>query len=131
MRIASLIARNLLGLIFLVFGLNGFLHFIPMPPPAGLVLQFFTVMAIQSHYMAGVFLFEAIGGVILLSNRFVPLGLTILGPVIVNILLFHLTIELTGIGMALFVTVLWLIVFASERRAFAGLFAQRTIERAS
>lgn len=128
MKIASLIARNLLGLMFLVFGLNGFLNFIPMPAPTGLALEFVTVMAIKSHYMAVVFFFQVIGGVILLSNRFVPLGLTILGPVIVNILLFHLFIEPAGIGNALVATVLWFVVFASERAAFQGLFVARSAE---
>src|SRR5258708_32540864 len=88
MKIASLIARLLLGLIFLVFGLNGFLHFIPMPPPKGLAAQFGGAIFV-SHYWVVIFGLQVIGGVLLLVNRFVPLALVLLGPVIVNIFFFH------------------------------------------
>jgi uncharacterized membrane protein YphA (DoxX/SURF4 family) len=89
MKIAALIARNLLGLMFVVFGLNGFLHFIPQPPPpAGLASQFLGALG-ASHYMVPVFALQLVGGALLLANRFVPLALVLLGPVIANILLFH------------------------------------------
>ena len=124
MKIAILIARNLLGLTFLTFGLNGFLHFIPMPPPAGLAAQYFGVLFV-SHYLVPVFLIQVIGGALLLANRFVPLALTLLGPVLVNILLFHALLEPAGLALALIVTVFWAIVFYGVRRAFAGLFTPR------
>ena len=124
MKIAILIARILLGLIFLTFGLNGFLHFIPMPPPSGLAAQFAGALFV-SQYMVPVFLLQITGGVLLLANRFVPLALTLLGPVLVNILLFHLLLEPSGLPLALLVTVLWLLVFSSARQAFAGLFQTR------
>jgi putative oxidoreductase len=124
MKIATLIARNLLGLIFLVFGLNGFFHFLPMPPPTGLAAQYFGVLFV-SHYMVPVFLLQLIGGALLLANRFVPLALVLLGPVIVNILLFHFLMSPSGLPLALVVTLLWLIVFAGVRSAFAGVFAKR------
>lgn len=124
MKIVTLIARNLLGLIFVVFGLNGFLHFIPMPPPTGLAGQYFSVLS-ASHYMVPVFLLQLIGGVLLLANRFVPLALVLLAPVIVNILLFHSLMAPEGLPLALIVTVLWLIVFARLRSAFAGVLAMR------
>ena len=88
MRVASLIARYLLGLIFLVFGLNGFFHFIPMPPATGTAGQFMGAMFV-SHYLVVVFLLQVIPAILLLINRYVPLALTLLAPVIVNIFLFH------------------------------------------
>src|SRR5207247_11328521 len=88
MKILTNVSRFLLGFIFLVFGLNGFLHFIPMPPPSGIAGQFLGSMFV-TKYLLFVFAIQLIGGVLLLINRFVPLALTILGPIIVNILLFH------------------------------------------
>ena len=125
MRIVTLIARILLGLIFVVFGLNGFLQFIPMGPmPTGLAGDFIGALA-QSHYFWVVAALQIIGGALLLINRYVPLGLVLLGPVIVNILLYHLFLNPTGILMAIVVTVLWFIVFYAHRQYFSGLFVQR------
>ena len=95
MKIATLIARILLGLLFLVFGLNGFLHFIPMPPPTGLAGQYMGALFL-SHYLAVVFALEAVGGLLLLLNRYVPLALVLLGPVLVNIVLFHACLAPAG-----------------------------------
>jgi hypothetical protein len=126
MKIAALIARLLLGLVFLVFGLNGFLQFIPAPPlPAGLAGQFLTVL-FQSHYVLFISAFQVVGGVLLLVNRYVPLALTLLGPVIVNILLFHLLLYRTGLSTAIVVAILWGILAFRHRQNFAGLFVQRT-----
>jgi putative oxidoreductase len=124
MKIATLIARILLGLLFLVFGLNGFLHFIPMAPPAGLAGQYMGALFL-SHYLVAVFLLQTIGGALLLANRFVPLALILLGPVLVNILLFHALMAPEGLPVALFATVLWAILFYAVRRAFAGMLVQR------
>ena len=124
MKIATLIARILLGLLFLVFGLNGFLHFIPMPPPTGLAAQYMGALYV-SHYLVFIFLVQVIGGALLLANRFVPLALILLGPVLVNILLFHSFMAPAGLPLALVTTVLWGLVFYAVRRAFAGVFIQR------
>jgi putative oxidoreductase len=124
MKIATLIARILLGLLFLVMGLNGFLQFVPMPPPTGLAGPYFTVLFV-SHYMVLVFLLQVIGGALLLANRFVPLALILLGPILVNILLFHSLMAPAGLPLALLATALWGIVFYGVRRAFAGVFVQR------
>ena len=125
MRIATLIARLLLGLIFVVFGLNGFLHFIDMGPmPSGLAGQFIGALA-QSHYFWVVAALQVVGGALLLVNRFVPLALVFLGPVIVNILCYHIFLNPSGIAMAIVVTVLWLIVFYGHRQYFSGIFVQR------
>jgi putative oxidoreductase len=125
MKKVALVARILLGLIFLLFGLNGFLHFIPMPPPTGLAGQYFTVLFV-SHYLVLVFLVQVIGGILLLANRFVPLAIALLGPVLVNILMFHFLLAPAGLPLAVFTAALWLIVFFSVRQAFAGLFVSRT-----
>ena len=126
MKIAALIARILLGLIFFVFGLNGFLNFIPTGPlPTGLAGQFVTVL-IQSHYVLFVSGIQVAGGVLLLVNRYVPLALVLLGPVIVNILLFHLLLNRTGLLIAIIVAILWGIVAFRHRQNFSGIFVQKT-----
>jgi hypothetical protein len=124
MKIFTHISRFLLGLIFTVFGLNGFLHFIPMPPPSGVAGQFLGAMFV-SKYLLVVSGFQVISGVLLLVNRYVPLALTILGPIIVNILLFHGLMNPAGVGLAVFVSILWGAVFVSVRSAFAGIFQAR------
>jgi putative oxidoreductase len=124
MKIASLIARYLLGLIFLVFGLNGFLHFLPGPIPPGVAGQFLTAL-IDSHYTVVIFLLQLIPGILLLANLYVPLALTLLAPVIANIFFFHLLMAPSGLPMAIVVIILWFLVFYSVRSAFAGIFARR------
>lgn len=92
MKIAALIARLLLGLVFLVFGLNGFLHFMTGPLPSGPAGQFLSAL-VQSHYDLVVSAVQIAGGTLLLANRYVPLALVLLGPVIVNIFFYHLLME--------------------------------------
>ncbi len=126
MKIVTLIARLLLGLTFLVFGLNGFLNFLNMGPlPSGLAGQFIIALA-QSHYLWVIAGLQVVGGVLLLVNRFVPLALVLLGPVIVNILLYHGFLNPSGAQLAILVTVLWFIVFYGHRQYFSGIFVQRT-----
>lgn len=121
MKTFSSIARILLGLLFLVFGLNGFLQFIPMPPPPGLAGQYLGALFV-SHYLAAVFILEVAGGALLLVNRFVPAALSLLGPVLVNILLFHCLLAPEGLPLALVAAVLWSVVFWRFRAAFSGIF---------
>ena len=121
MKIANIIARTLLGLIFVVFGLNAFLHFIPMPPPKGDLAGDFMKALFASHYIYAVKCFEIVGGLILLSGRRTPLGLTLVGPVIVNILFFHLFLDPSGLPMAAILVVLALFLLWRHRHAFAGL----------
>src|SRR5499425_3481709 len=99
MRTASVIARYLAGVIFLVFGLNGFLNFIPLPPPEGIAGQFMGALY-ASHYLWVIFAFQVIAGVLLLANRYVPLAVAILAPVIVNILTFHFLMAPSGLPLA-------------------------------
>ena len=84
MKVAATISRYILGLLFTVFGLNGFLHFIHQPPPANRIALQFLVSVSASHYMAVIFVVQIIGGVLLLAGRFVPLALAILAPVLVT-----------------------------------------------
>jgi putative oxidoreductase len=126
MKIAALISRILLGLIFVVFGLNGFLYFLPMGPmPSGLAGQFIGAL-VQSHVQLVVAGLQVLGGALLLVNRYVPLALVILGPVIVNIFLFHAFMAPSGLPLAIVVIILWGIVFYRNRQFFTGIFAQRT-----
>ena len=125
MKIVVLIARLLLGLIFVVFGLNGFLNFLSMGPmPTGLAGQFMGALFL-SHYYWVVAALQIVGGVLLLVNRFVPLALVLLGPVIVNIICYHAFLNPSGAVPAAVVTILWLIVFYAKRQYFSGIFAQR------
>jgi putative oxidoreductase len=129
MRIASVIARYLAGVIFLVMGLNGFLNFIPLPPPGGIAGQFMGALYV-SHYLWVIFAFQVIAGVLLLVNRYVPLAVTILAPVLVNILTFHALMAPSGLPLALFVALLWIVIFIEVRPAFSGLFQSRWQPRA-
>jgi putative oxidoreductase len=125
MKIASLIARILLGLIFLVFGLNGFLQFIHLPPPTGIAGQFFGAL-FGSHLYVVIFGVQTVGALLLLANRFVPLALVLLGPVIVNIFFFHALMAPAGLPLAIVVVLLWTIVAVRNKRHLAGIFVQRT-----
>ena len=128
MKIVAIIARYLLGLMFLVFGSNMFLQFIPMgTPPPGLAGQFATVL-FASHYFYVVGAIMVISGILLLINRYVGLGLTLLGPVLFNILVFHLLMNPSGIGMGAFAFLLWLLVAWEHRIVFARLFAEHLEE---
>lgn len=115
------ISRILLGLIFVVFGLNGFLHFIPTHQFQGVAGQFIGAI-FTSHFYTVVFLIQIVSGLLLVANRYVPLGLLLLGPVIVNILGFHIFMSTPNLPLALLVTALWLIVFLRVRSAFSGVF---------
>ncbi len=129
MRIASVIARYLAGVIFLVMGLNGFLNFIPLPPPGGVAGQFMGALYV-SHYLWVIFAFQVIAGVLLLVNRYVPLAVAILAPVLVNIITFHVLMAPAGLPLALFVALLWIVIFIEVRPAFSGLFQSRWQPRA-
>ena len=129
MKIASVIARYLTGVIFLVMGLNGFLNFIPFPPPAGVAGQFMCALYV-SHYLWVIFAFQVIAGALLLLNRYVPLAVAVLAPVIVNILTFHAFMAPSGLPLAFFVAVLWAAIFIDVRPAFSGLFQSRLQPRA-
>ena len=120
-KILTIIARILLGLMFVVFGSNAFLHFIPMPePPHNLAGDFIKVF-FASGYVYVIGGLQVLGGLLLLIGRFVPLGLTILGPIIVNIMMFHILMAPEGLMMAILVTVVFVFLVWRYRDAFAGL----------
>ena len=97
---AILVVRVLLGAAFLVFGLNGFLHFFTPPPPTSTEAHTFGMALANSGYIFPmVSAFEVAAAVLLLAGRFVPLALFLLAPVLVNILAFHLALDLAGIGL--------------------------------
>src|SRR5260370_32297146 len=101
MKIATIIARSLLGLIFVVFGSNMFFHFIHLPPPPEGPARDFMMALFVSHYLYVIGALQVAGGVLLLIGRLVPLGLTLLGPVIVNILCFHVLVALAGMPVVI------------------------------
>ena len=124
MKTFVLISRVLLGVMFLIFGLNGFLNFIPAPPPTGVAGQFVGAMFV-SHYLAAVFALEIIAGALLLANRFVLAAVTILGPLLVNIVLFHAFMAPAGYAPAVIAVALWTTLFVRERAAFLPLLAAK------
>ncbi len=121
MKNLTLVARVTLGLIFVVFGLNAFLHFIPLPPPKGAGAEFMGALA-ATHYLSAVKVFEITGGLLLLLGRWVPLGLTLLGPVIVNILFYAVFMDRSGLPLGVAVGGLELFLVLRHRGAFAGIF---------
>ena len=121
MKKGILVARVLLGLVFVVFGANIILHFLHTPMPTGDAGQLSEIMA-HSGWMTFVGLMQVVGGILLLVGRYVPLGLALLAPVIVNILLFHfLLLGGAGVAPGLFVTVLELFLIWAYRGYFRGL----------
>src|SRR6202795_3134318 len=129
MRIASILARYGLGLIFTVFGLNGFLQFIHQPPPANPLAIQFLVSVSASHFAAFFFAMQVVGGLLLLAGYFVPLALTVLAAELYNILAFHLTLAPASIPPALVASVLWILVFLQYRESFKGIFSAKPRSR--
>ena len=129
MKIAVIVVRIFVGIVFVFFGSNAFLNFLhapPMPPTPG---GRFIMALVESHYVMVVGGAQVLGGLLLVINRFVPLGLAILGPVIVNILSYHLFMSMEGISGGLVAAVLWLFLFYAYREYFASLFVQRAQPR--
>ena len=128
MKIVTAIARILLGLVFAFFGSNLLFQFIPNPTlPPGTMRDFTTVMG-STHYLAVVGFFQLVPGLLLLVNRYVPLALTVLAGMLVNILTTHILI-MNGGGLfpiPILVVVCWLLVFWSVRPAFAGIFEAKS-----
>ncbi len=122
MKKAILAVRILLGLLFFFFGLNGILHFLPMPPMPQDDSTTLSVIMMKHGWLTFVSLLQVIGGLLLLVGRYVPLGLVILAPIIVNILLFHLLLAPKGILPGVIVAVLEVFLIWGYRRSFRGLF---------
>jgi len=125
MKVTSTISRILLGLVFLAAGASGFFLMVNPPPmPPGLAGEFQSVF-FRSGWVLFVDSVELIAGALLLANRYVPLALTLLGAVIANILVFHMTMMPAALPVALFVTLLWTIVALRFRSSFASLLVLR------
>lgn len=128
MKIVRIIARILLGAIFVFFGSNLIHPFLPMtPPPPGPMRDYMNGLFL-SHYIIAIGVFQVIGGLLMLINRYVPLGLVILAPILVNILLVHFLMAPSGIPLACFVTLLWFLVYWQVRSAFRGIFMAKVEE---
>ena len=121
MKYATIIVRVLLGLMFALFGSNAFLHFIPMPPMQGEAGAFIGAL-INSGYIYPIASLEVAGGLLLVIGRFVPLGLTLLGPVIVNIVLYHIFLDASGLLMAGVISILALFLLWAHRDRFPAIF---------
>lgn len=118
MKFAVIGARVLLGLIFVVFGLNGFFNFIPPPEMNDAAGAFMGALAGTGYFMIVVKLVEVAAGLMILTGRFLPLGLIVLAPVSVNILLFHVFLDQSGLGMAVFIIVMQLFLAWAYRDSF-------------
>ncbi|MGO8970967.1 MAG: DoxX family membrane protein [Myxococcaceae bacterium] len=132
MRYLPVAARLLLGLIFFVFGLNGFFHFIPDPPPPPApgslppgALAFAGALFATGYFYPLLKAVETLSGLLLLSGRFVPLALTALAPIVVNILFFHAFLHPAGLPLAVAVLVLEVFLAWSYRDAFVPLLKAR------
>lgn len=122
MKHIATVARYLLGVGFVVFGLNAFLQFMPPPELSERGMQFMGLL-FESGYFNYIAIIKIAAGLMLILGRFVPLGLTLLGPILVNILLFHVAFDPATIGMGLVFTVLWFIVFWSRKKSFDGILS--------
>ena len=121
----STIARYVVGAIFLIFGVNKFLNFMPMPPMEGAAGDYMAGLAAAPYFFKVLGLVEVIGGLALLTGKYAPLGITILAAPIVQILLFHtfLAPDPMGTGMAIVLTVGAILIARGYKDRFAGVLA--------
>jgi uncharacterized membrane protein YphA (DoxX/SURF4 family) len=127
-RFLPAIARILMGLMFFVFGLNGFLHFIPQPKtpmPDGVMALMGGFMK-SGYMMPLIFGTQTLVGALLLLDRFVPLALAMVAPVIVNIIAFHVFLMPSTIAPGIVVLILEVYLAWSYRSAFRPMLALRT-----
>jgi len=123
MSIAKIILRSLLGLTFLVFGLNKLLHFIPNPPEPPAAMDFFGALFRTGYFLPLLASVEVISGALLLTGIVVPFALVMLAPVIVNIFMFHLFLAPAGLPVAGVIVVLEVVLAWMHRDAYAPLFS--------
>lgn len=126
MKIATIIAQVLVGFVFVFFGSNAFLHFLNAPLPPGVGGQFLTIL-FESKYVYFISGVQVLGGLLVLINRYVPLGLALLAPVLVNILLFHGLLSHAGWQPGVVMAILWFFLFWRYRKNFAGVFAAKAV----
>jgi uncharacterized membrane protein YphA (DoxX/SURF4 family) len=121
MKMATAILQRVLGFIFLAFGLNGFVQFIPQMPMPNMALEFFVGLAATHYMLPLLFITQAVCGALLLVGLFVPLALALLAPVIVNIFLFHVFLAPAGLPVAIIVVALEVYLAWAYRDAFAPM----------
>jgi len=126
MKIATIVAQVLLVIEFVVFGSNPFLHFLPATLPPGLGGQFLSIL-FESKYVLFVGAVQVIGGALLIVNRYVPLALALLGPVLFNILLFHGLLSHAGWQPGVVSAILWVFLMFRYQKNFAGIFAAKAM----
>ena len=124
MKIVTIIARILLGLMFFVFGLNPFLKFLPMPQLEGVWGQFLGALFV-SHYVWLIGATQVVSGALFLIGRYVPLAIVLSGPVIVNIIAYHVTMQPIGAQLAVLATICWIFLFWRYRHSFAPLWVAK------
>jgi len=125
---AKTAARLALGAIFTVFGLNGFLHFLPMPAPSGLAAVFVGGLGASGYFFPLLKGTEVIAGLLLLGNRYVPLALTVLAPIVVNIVAFHAFLAPSGLALPIVIAALGLYLAYTERAVFAPVLQAKSNE---
>lgn len=125
MKIAVLITRTLLGIIFLVFGLNFFFHFIPAAPPTGLAKEFSGALFKAGYFFPVLKVIEITTGLFLLLNRYAAFFVVLIFPVTLNIFLFHAFLSPEGLKLALPMLLINLFLGYAYRRYYSGLFAAR------
>jgi putative oxidoreductase len=125
MKIAFVIAKALLGFALMVFGANYFGHFIQTPSPEGEWAKRFMGALVNTPYMTTVKVLEIIGGGMILSGRLAPLGLLIIGPILVNILLYDAFMDTKGLPVAIVLSGLALLVAYGHKEYFAPFFKVR------
>ncbi|WP_437574017.1 DoxX family protein [Sorangium sp. So ce887] len=123
-RFAPAAARTLLGLVFFVFGLNGFLQFLPQPPAPEAAASFGAALAATGYMFPLIKGTEVVAGALLLSNRYVPLALALLAPIVVNIVAFH-TFLTPPNPVAWLILALGLYLAFAYRAAFRPMLAAR------
>lgn len=124
MKIATIIARVLLGLMFFVFGLNPFLKFMPMPPLEGVWGQFLGALFV-SHFVWVIGATQVVSGALFLIGRYVPLAIVLSGPVLLNIVTYHATMHPAGAQPAVLAVICWLLLFWRYRASFAPLWVAK------
>ncbi len=125
LRIAATVVRYLLGLIFLVFGLNGFLGFIPTPEMSGAAGAFMGGLVGTGYFFPMLKVFEILAAVFLLTGMYTSLGIAILGPITLNIFMFHATLAQDGLVMGVFVFFGNIFLAWAHKENFKGIFAKK------
>jgi len=122
MKKAILVARVLFGLLFLVFGLNGFFQFIPTPAPSAEGGAFLGALAVTGYMFPIIKVVEILSGLALLTNRLAPFALVLIAPILVNIVLYHACLDPAGLGLPIVLLILHVFITYGYRAYFKTLF---------